>query len=646
MTDREETAHPLRRPVLGVTAHLPPGPGQRMQPAVRALQALNVEQVRVVLSPTPEGPESRWEGAESLVAGLARRFRVLPCVAFQDMDVAQAELGSRLARLQGPVDWVECRYDRSSTPETLCRVVEWLRRRGLRVVLGGLRAEDAAVLTALKESGVVQRIDALGLSNPAGAHEILTHWDELSSCGLPVWITEAGASTEDNDEFAQLRTLADLVDVGAERLYWCRLWDQAPSHNGNGSGRAEDAHCGLLAADGTPKLLHRIWQSQGLEGVRRFRSYSKNEQRRDQPTGQQKRRAGLVSPSSAKQPVLITGGAGFIGSNMAERLLEAGLPVILLDDLSRPGVEHNLQSLCETYGDLVEVHVGDLRNRSLVDGVIGHCGTVFHFAAQVAVTTSLKDPVADFESNLLGTLNLLEASRRLDSPPPLLFTSTSKVYGDLSDVFLVRVKNRCAPRDTDLRAHGVNESRALDFHSPFGCSKGAADQYVLDYARMYGMPNTVFRLSCIYGRRQCGTEDQGWVAHFAREMLRTGRLNIYGDGRQVRDILYIDDLIDAMLLAMERIDAVAGKAFNVGGGPANAVSLREVIDSLSTLSGVKPELSFSPARKGDQPYYVSDTRRLTREIGWTPKISVEQGVPLLYHWICENTQTGARQTKR
>ncbi len=347
----------------------------------------------------------------------------------------------------------------------------------------------------------------------------------------------------------------------------------------------------------------------------------------------------------AARPALITGGAGFIGSNMARRLLSEDRPIILLDNLSRPGVERNLRFLRETYGDLVEVRIGDLRNRQLVEDLVGRCGLLFHFAAQVAVTTSLVDPIADFEANLQGTLNVLEAARRLDAPPPLLFTSTNKVYGDLADVELVPLQDRHVPNDADIAMYGIDERRPLSFHSPYGCSKGAADQYVLDYARMFGMPNVVFRMSCIYGWRQFGTEDQGWVAHFAHEMLRTGRLNIYGDGRQVRDLLYVDDLIDAMLMAVARIDLVAGRPFNVGGGPANAVSLLEVIDELSALAGVEPELHFEPTRKGDQPYYVSDTRRLTEAIGWTPRIPADRGIPLLYDWIVENAQTRVLQSK-
>ncbi len=345
------------------------------------------------------------------------------------------------------------------------------------------------------------------------------------------------------------------------------------------------------------------------------------------------------------RPILITGGAGFIGSNMAERLAGSGRAVMILDNLSRAGAEQNMKYLSSTYGDLVEVHVGDVRDPRLVNKLVARCAGVFHFAAQVAVTTSLVDPINDFESNARGTLNVLEAARAVNPPPPLLFTSTNKVYGDLHDIELVQAGQRYVPRDCGTRTYGIDESRRLDFHSPYGCSKGTADQYVLDYARMYGMPNVVFRMSCVYGRRQLGTEDQGWVAHFALQMLREAPVMIYGSGRQVRDVLYVDDLLDALLLALDEIDRIPGRVFNIGGGPANAISLLEAIDCLSELSGLQPQVQYGPVRQGDQPYYVSDTHHFTQMTGWTPQISVEQGLSRLYQWMLENTNSSMLQMK-
>jgi CDP-paratose 2-epimerase len=253
----------------------------------------------------------------------------------------------------------------------------------------------------------------------------------------------------------------------------------------------------------------------------------------------------------------------------------------------------------------------------------------------VAVTTSVVDPAADFAVNAQGTLNLLEAVRACPTPPPLLFTSTNKVYGALEDLALERLDSRYMPT-VGRYQNGIDETRPLEFHSPYGCSKGAADQYVLDYARSYGLPSAVFRMSCIYGPHQCGNEDQGWVAHFLIRAIERQRITLYGDGRQVRDILYVDDLIDAMLLAQSRMAGIAGQAFNIGGGPRNAVSLAELLDRIERLTGRAPRVEFGPWRTGDQRYYVSDHRAFTRATGWQPRIHVEAGVSRLHAWLVEN----------
>jgi CDP-paratose 2-epimerase len=259
----------------------------------------------------------------------------------------------------------------------------------------------------------------------------------------------------------------------------------------------------------------------------------------------------------------------------------------------------------------------------------------------VAVTSSLTGPVHDFEVNARGTLNLLESLRALERPPSVVFTSTNKVYGNCADVELIVEGRRYVPADLELRAHGVDERRPLDFHSPYGCSKGAADQYVLDYARSFGIPAAVFRMSCIYGPHQFGNEDQGWVAHFARQVVNEAPITVYGDGKQVRDLLFVEDLVDAFLLAQERMADIAGQAFNVGGGASNAASVLEVIDQLADLQGARPELTFGAWRTGDQRYYVSDIRRLQAAIGWTPRVDVEEGIPRLYEWLVESTAAPA-----
>lgn len=342
-----------------------------------------------------------------------------------------------------------------------------------------------------------------------------------------------------------------------------------------------------------------------------------------------------VDGQGRDRPVLITGGAGFVGTNLADRILRNGGRVIVYDNLSRAGVERNLEWLRQTHGGRVEIEVADIRDAARLTASVARAGAVFHFAAQVAVTTSLTEPRHDFEVNALGTLNLLEAVRARPTPPPLLFSSTNKVYGALSDLALVEEAERYRPRDA-ADAAGVREEQPLDFHSPYGCSKGAADQYVIDYARSYGLPMAVFRMSCIYGPHQFGTEDQGWVAHFLLAAMQGRTITLYGTGKQVRDVLHVNDLVDAFLLAGRHMDRMAGQAVNIGGGAENAVSLRQVIEIIGQLEGHPVPVAYGPWRGGDQPWYVADSARMRRLTGWHPRIGAAEGIEQLHYWLKAN----------
>jgi CDP-paratose 2-epimerase len=341
---------------------------------------------------------------------------------------------------------------------------------------------------------------------------------------------------------------------------------------------------------------------------------------------------------------LITGGAGFIGSNLAHRLLSAGRRVRVLDNLSRPGVEQNLQWLRQQHGELLEFVRADVRDAAAVAKAVCGVQQIFHFAAQVAVTTSLENPQEDFAVNAIGTLNVLEAARARPVAPAIVMTSTNKVYGGLEDLELSVQGQRYLPVDAEVTARGIGEQRPLDFHSPYGCSKGTADQYVVDYARSYGMTTLVFRMSCIYGPRQFGTEDQGWVAHFILRALRGERITLYGDGMQVRDVLFVDDLVDAFLLAEQNAARLKGRAFNMGGGPGNAISLQDLLDRIAQLHGKRPPVSLDAWRTGDQRYYVSDTRAFQRETGWQPKVAAEDGIARLYEWLAARLAQEKRGT--
>lgn len=333
--------------------------------------------------------------------------------------------------------------------------------------------------------------------------------------------------------------------------------------------------------------------------------------------------------------VLITGGCGFIGANAAQRLMRLGHQVTTLDNFVRGGARDNLRWLQERgTPDVVEA---DVRDAKAMERVVAEGGydAVIHLAAQVAVTTSVQDPRTDFDNNALGTFNVLEAVRLYSPQTIVVNASTNKVYGELGGLQAREERMRYALPDLPL---GVPETQPLDFHSPYGCSKGVADQYTVDYARIYGLRTVNFRQSCIYGYRQFGIEDQGWVAWFTIAHLKGKPITIYGDGKQVRDVLFIDDLVDAYLAAIERIDQIQGMSFNMGGGPEHSISLLEFMDLLQEVSGKPASYTFDDWRPGDQHVYISDIRAAEKQLGWNPRIGVADGVSRLHRWVKENLE--------
>ena len=332
---------------------------------------------------------------------------------------------------------------------------------------------------------------------------------------------------------------------------------------------------------------------------------------------------------------LITGGAGFIGSNYAKRLIERGEKVTIFDNLSRKGAHSNLNWIeSETGQGSFEFIKGDIRDQSAIEGAAYSKDVIVHLAAQVAVTTSVSDPRTDFDINALGTFNVLEAAKNSGRQPIVLYASTNKVYGGLKDLEIVERETRYEFND---HVYGIGEEQSLDFHSPYGCSKGAGDQYTRDYYRMYEIPSVVFRQSCIYGTRQFGIEDQGWVAWFVIAAQQGMPLIIYGDGKQVRDILFIDDLLDAYDAAILKIDSAKGEIFNVGGGKNQSISIWvEFSKILENALSKNLEFSLKDWRPGDQKVYISDIRKINRELSWKPLISIERGVKKLAEWVKKN----------
>lgn len=653
---------------LGILEWFRIGEHDRVDEVLDVLQRLGVTELRTGVSwadaCTPEG--DAWYAW--LLPQLARRVNVLPCFVDTPPSWGVAPKSSAppgnlksyadfldilITRYGRHFEWIELwnepndprKWDAELDPwwikfsEMIGNAAYWAKQRGKKTVLGGMRPIDPHWLQLMGERNLLQYIDAVGIHAFPGTtdlqaepwstqaqrvRDVLARFNDKGQ----VWITETGYSTWRHDERRQLTTFVDALDAPVERVYWYSLSDLDPRlATGDGFHADErDYHFGLKGSDGREKLLYRLWAGGGLEAVRDAYWLGK-------------------SPhvgSASQKPTLITGGCGFIGANLAHRIMSSGQSVLIFDNLSRPGVERNLAWLHQRHGDLMQVEAADVQDPHILRSAVGRAGQVFHFAAQVAVTTSLVNAVHDFEVNARGTLNLLEAIRAQDTPPPLVFTSTNKVYGGLPDVAMRASGQRYEPVDEKIRASGIGEWRPLDFHSPYGCSKGAADQYVIDYARTFGLPATVFRMSCIYGPHQCGNEDQGWVAHFLIRALKGEPITLYGDGMQVRDLLYVDDLVNGFLLAQANMPTMAGHAFNMGGGPSNAISLLELLDMIEQLNGERPQVRFSAWRPGDQRYYVTDTSKMRQATGWSPRVDARGGIALLHEWLRANVVRGRR----
>lgn len=335
--------------------------------------------------------------------------------------------------------------------------------------------------------------------------------------------------------------------------------------------------------------------------------------------------------------VLVTGGAGFIGSNLVNQLLIDGHKVIVFDNLSRSGCESNLDWLREIHGsDSFHLVVANLTDFNALKRASDGAEVIYHLAGQVAVTTSVQNPRLDFEDNAIGTFNALEAARLVGDNPIFIYASTNKVYGAMEEVEVIEDTTRYRCLELPL---GVSEDRPLDFHSPYGCSKGAGDQYTRDYARIYGLRSVVVRQSCIYGYRQLGIEDQGWLAWFIIAALKDRPITIYGDGKQVRDALFIDDLLAAYKAIISNIDVAAGKIYNIGGGPQNTISVwAEFGPLLEELFGHSISVRYSDWRPGDQPIYISDICKAEMELGWSPRVSIQEGIKRLFFWIRDHPE--------
>lgn len=644
---------------IGLVEWFRPGEYERVESVLAQAQTLGIREIRTCIS-WADWYTSEGDGWYAwLLPRLANTVGILPCFIYTPPSLGIAPKFSSpprepktyadfidvmISRFGDLFEWIELwnrpndanEWDLRMDPEwkifseMIGGAAYWIRTRGKKSVLPGLWPTDLAWFDLMRERGVLKYVDAVGVHGFPSTCELgWRNWQQeagdvrgrLGQLGAnsEIWITQTGFSTWRGDERAQVRALVDAVEAPVQRVYWQELYDRRPEASSRDSVHSDerDYHYGLLRANSSPKLLFRLWAEGGLAAVKESVQFVAH-----------------ARPGEDSRHVVITGGAGFIGANLADRLLSDGYSVTIYDNLSRHGVVENVDWLRARHNTRFRVEVADIRDAARLSSAVHKADQVFHFAAQVAVTTSLLDPRQDCETNICGTLNLLEALRSMPDPPPLVFTSTNKVYGALADLELQANCTRYQPLAAELRS-GVNEEWPLDFHSPYGCSKGAADQYVLDYARTFEIPAIVFRMSCIYGPHQMGTEDQGWIAHFLLKAIRREPALICGDGMQVRDVLFIDDLIDAFLLAQANSGTLAGQVFNIGGGLGNTLSLLELLEMIGLLGIPKLDIRTEDWRSGDQRYYVSDTRKFKAATGWEPKVSVREGVERLYKWLIE-----------
>jgi len=635
------------------------GEHDRVHETIDGMRKVGASHIRTHLS----WAEYHAPGGEAwydwLIPTLGRAFDLLPCIHYTPPSISRTGRSSGAPRhLKDYADFVDhvlTRYgnhfryvelwnepnnlldwDWRADPqwqlfsEMIGAAAHWVEHRGWKAVLGGASPFDPGWLALMGERNVLSTVSAVGFHGFPGTWDSETeswlgyaeHLGDMRAVldrfnpRAEIWITEAGYSTWRGDEAEQVERFYAAMNAPADRLYWYG-WQDIPRTIAVQEGLYFDPrhyHMGITDADGRPKLLRRLLESNGLAGL--------------QPSTVVK----LARPRPG-EPIVIFGGAGFIGTNLAHRLLQDGENVVIFDNLSRPGVERNLDYLRRAHGGRLHTTLSDVRDTTAVDDTVRNAKAVFHLAAQVAVTSSLVDPTLDFAINAQGTLTILDALRRLSPKTPLIFASTNKVYGALGDLAIDRFDDRYLPVDETRRRFGVDESQPLDFCTPYGCSKGAADQYVLDYAKSFGLKTAVLRMSCIYGPHQFGTEDQGWVAHFLIRALREEAITIYGDGRQVRDILHVDDAVAAYRAVLGAIDRTSGRAFNLGGGPENAVSLRSVLDEIALLTGRPVAHQSQGWRSGDQLYFVADTRRLSETVAWHQRINWRQGLRDLASWI-------------
>lgn len=642
----------MKTPVIGILEWFRPGEYRQVERVLADLKTLTVQELRTGFSwadwHTAEGREwYRW-----LMPRLAHQVKVLPCFHYTPPGISVAAktsapprnlkdfadfLDEVITEFGQYFEWVELWNEPNNLNDwdwrldvnwqIFCEMIGcaayWAQHRGKKTVLGGLAPVDANLLSVFCDRGLIQYFDAIGIHGFPGTWEF--DWQDWSrqvdlvrevlqryNLSPEVWITETGFSTWKHDEYGQLQAFIRAIDAPVDRLYWYAAYDLHPDLPTQDGLHSDVRHyfMGLKRSDGDAKLLYRLWANGGLEAVRGMTRLE-------------------IKPIKTASPVLITGGAGFIGTNLAFRLLRQGESVLLFDNLSHPGAEENWRWLRSQFGELVSLQLADVRSRHTLRQALSEAKQVFHLAAQTGADESFSRPIADFEANALGTLNLLEELRLLASPPPLIFASSSKVYGLLPNLV---VEPNCTRYQPVGMRFDINEDYPLSFHSPYGCSKGAADQYVLDYAQSFRLSAVVLRLGSVYGSHQLSNE-QDWMTQSIRRVIAGQSVTLYGDGLQVQDMLFVEDLVDALLLATQHIDQLSGQAFNLGGGKENTISPLEFVDLIDEIRGEKTSIYFEKWHQKEPLYYVSDFTKFQAITNWQPTVDINQGIRKLYE-IC------------
>ena len=665
--NRSKNSNPV--PKVGIVEWYRPGEYEQVEQSLEDLKSLGINHLRTGISWADWYVDGTREWYDWLLKKLSDQVEIIPSFLYTPPSLGEMPKTSAppkdpkafadfidvmISRYGEYFDWVELwnepnnsieydftlDYSWNKFTKMIGMASYWAKHRGKKTLLGGMSPIDPSWLQMMAERGALEFIDAIGLHGfPDVFDQQWNGWEEklhevrkvLDECRLKkeLWISEVGFSTWQHDEVKQYEEFKKVLKTNVDRIYWYGLKDLDPALPTVGGYHLDEReyHFGLKTATGKKKLLYRLIEKNGIENIDSHDYIKKS----------------YEIPKSEKS-ILITGGAGFVGANLASRFLEAGKKVMIYDNLSRDGVVQNLKWLKENYPKNLIVQIADIREKEILNRCVENASAVFHFSAQVAVTTSLTHPTHDFEVNLEGTFNVLEAIRKSSHRPPILFTSTNKVYGNLGGMDFSLNGSRYQATDPIIRKNGISEKQPLDFHSPYGCSKGAADQYVLDYCKSFGIKAVVFRMSCIYGPHQFGNEDQGWVAHFLISALKNNPVVIYGNGKQVRDILHVEDLVDAFLLALKNMEKISGQVFNIGGGPDNTISIKEILELIKNMVNPHMQISYEEWRRGDQYYYVSDTSKFQKATGWAPTYSVSAGVLNLLEWLQENREISSKKS--